>query len=196
MLEAPPIVLMSTIQKAPRKMMNKMLCSRVGQNMMATGIQATGGIGRRISTIGNMVPKEKRFIAIRSPSGMPTIWARMKPPRMRRKLRYQPSQYWSERSISPDAAKIEDGEGTFLSPGMPIGSANCQSKRQRAERDHAEEEVQIPPLLEPPPEAVGGGRHMGARAATLVLTFITPAPAHPTRKRPWPPREWPHRPPP
>ena len=53
--------------------MKMTLSSRVGQNTIEIGIQATGGIGRRISTIGNIVSNEMRCIAIIRPSGMPTI---------------------------------------------------------------------------------------------------------------------------
>ena len=51
--------------------MNRTLNSRVGQKMIETGIQATGGIGRRISTIGNIVSNDVRFIAIIRPRGTP-----------------------------------------------------------------------------------------------------------------------------
>ena len=86
MVDAPPMVLSSTIQNAPRKTMKMVLISRVGQKMMAIGIQATGGTGRRISVIGNTVLKAKRLAAISSPSGMPMSCASRKPMDMRMRL--------------------------------------------------------------------------------------------------------------
>jgi len=55
MFEAPPMVFSSTIQNAPSQTIATTLSSRVGQKMIATGIQATGGMGRSISMIGKLV---------------------------------------------------------------------------------------------------------------------------------------------
>ena len=75
MVEAPPMVFNSTIQKAPRKTMKTTLCSRVGQNTMEMGIQATGGIGRRISTIG--LAGYFSSALIRALGGFATPWLRL-----------------------------------------------------------------------------------------------------------------------
>ena len=81
------------MKKGPIKVMKIIESSAVGQNRIEIGIQATGGIGRRISTIGNAVSKDARCIAMKSPIGTPMICASRNPAVMRRTLSAQPSQY-------------------------------------------------------------------------------------------------------
>src|SRR4029078_3074477 len=111
------MVFRSTIQNAPRKTMKTTLSSRVGQKMMATGIYATGGIGRSISTTGKIVSSAVRFIAKAQPSGTPVLRAARKPMDARRRLKPHACQYISELKIFADARITSDGGGTFSSPG-------------------------------------------------------------------------------
>ena len=62
---------MTTVKKAPRKMIETTVCSMVGQKRIDSGIHASGGIGRRSSITGKAVPKKDRLIPIASPRGTP-----------------------------------------------------------------------------------------------------------------------------
>jgi hypothetical protein len=94
--------------------------------MIATGIQATGGMGLNISTIGKIILKEVRCIAINKPSGTARICATTKPIKILRMLKVQASKYTDENinSFVTDKTLLIDGK--FSSNGIPKSLAYSQ----------------------------------------------------------------------
>src|SRR6201987_5145347 len=87
MARAPPITLMTIVKKAPRKVTKAIDNSWVGQKMIDAGTQASGGIGRKTSNTGKLMPKKVRLTAMAKPSGMPISIAAKNPSKTRSVLR-------------------------------------------------------------------------------------------------------------
>src|SRR5215831_9844507 len=111
---APPSTFRTTVKNAPRKITKMMLSSVVGQKMIEVGTQASGGIGRRISSGGNQRYRSVRFIAISNPTGTPISWASANPESTRVKLAIQSFQNFplviilsSDRTTSVGAGTAE-----------------------------------------------------------------------------------------
>ncbi len=124
---------MTTVKKAPRKVTKVIESSCVGQKRMASGTQASGGIGRRTSNGG----KRRRFavalVAMSSPNGMPTSIAKANPHMTRPKLRYQLLQKPPVATSSKSRSTTSDGAGRAPTSGTcgPTHSSSlvttCQS---------------------------------------------------------------------
>ena len=87
MARAPPITLMTIVKNAPRKVTKAIDNSCVGQKIMDAGTQASGGIGRKTSNTGKLMPKKVRLTAMAKPSGIPISIAAKKPSKTRNVLR-------------------------------------------------------------------------------------------------------------
>src|SRR5262249_62265676 len=69
---APPSTFRTTVKNAPRKITKMMLSSVVGQKMIEVGTQASGGIGRRISSGGEKKKPQEGGIFLKKPTGKPS----------------------------------------------------------------------------------------------------------------------------
>lgn len=80
------MLFISTGKKAPRKTRKIAGLSAMPNQMIASGIQDTGGIGRSIWSVGSSVFSNRRDQPMATPARIPSRLASAKPPKTRKAL--------------------------------------------------------------------------------------------------------------
>src|SRR6266478_527102 len=126
-LSIPASTLMSMGKKAPMKVRKIMVPSLLGQNRMARGSQASGGMGRSSSSTGKIVCLSFRYVPIVRPRSRPRTAAIAKPAKTRCELPTQLSQYAGAKTSRGSPAATSPGPG---SASQPIARASAHTAKK------------------------------------------------------------------
>src|SRR5262249_35985071 len=127
------MVLSKIGKKAPMKVMNTMLCSAEANSRMASGIQATAGMGRKISSGGGSDGGAPRKRSGNEPRSTQSPAASEKPRKLRRTLLPTCAATLGAAYSSANAAATSVGAGMFSKRKKKFHScteASCHSESQ------------------------------------------------------------------
>jgi hypothetical protein len=130
-----PWIVFSRIgNSAPMNVMNTIDSSDDGNIRIASGIQATAGIGRSISSGGSSTSSSRRERPMTRPSPMPATPAAAKPANTRHTLAFRCSASLGDSTSVVAASSTSFGDGTFWNETRPRSrwcvAAHCQAATQ------------------------------------------------------------------